>query len=78
MTPEKQNAIPPTSDTALPVVACSDLLAGQRERAWGYIIRVMAGYPDRNDKAVIVQNAMSELGPVPNSMGDAVRKAMAS
>jgi hypothetical protein len=55
-----------------------NLLAGLRELAWACVIKVMADYPDRNDKAVIVQNAMSELGPVPNSMGDAVRKAMAS
>lgn len=52
------------------------LLGGQREQAWAYVIKVMESYPDRNDKAVIVQNAMSKLGPVPNSMGDAVRKAM--
>lgn len=50
----------------------------QRQTAWTYVIRVMGDYPDRNDKAVIVQNAMAELGLVPNSMGDAVRAAMAS
>ena len=45
---------------------------------WDFLIDVIANCKDPNDKAVIVQNAISEFGPVPNSMGDAVKKAMTS
>lgn len=48
----------------------------QREMFWTSVIKMLAEYPDPNSKACIVQSAISEFGPVPDALGEAVRKAM--
>jgi hypothetical protein len=48
----------------------------QREKVWREVIKLCDGFADRNTKATIVQSAIAEFGPVPNSLGDAVREVM--
>lgn len=52
------------------------LTTEQRETVWHEVIKLCAYYADANTRAVIVQSAIAEYGPVPDSLGDAVRKAM--
>ena len=66
------------SKTGDPAVGSTRLLAAERELAWGAVIKLCAEYPDRNAKACIVQSAIAEFGPVPNSMGDLVRAALSA
>jgi hypothetical protein len=65
-----------TDENPQPQLSSSDLLAAERERVWAAVVKLCAEYQDRNAKACIVQSAIAEFGPVPNSMGDLVRRCV--